>query len=177
MQTHFKTAIIRKPTENFARGLTTSNLGSPEYDLISQQHSAYVDALRSIGLEVIELVEAPDYPDAHFVEDTAVILPEVNVITRPGADSRRGEATLMASVIEAYGATTRIVDPGTLDGGDVLVVGRDVFIGISERTNAEGAGQLGEIVEPHGYNWHCVSVGEGLHLKSDVNAVGCLLGW
>ncbi len=172
MQTYFKTAIIRKPAKTFARGLSTSNLGSPDYDLILKQHGAYVEALRFIGLDVIELEEEPVYPDAHFVEDTAVVTPDVAVITNPGALPRRGEEDSIAPVLAKYRRTAQIEAPATVDGGDVLMVGKHFFIGISERTNKAGAGQLGNILENCGNTWEPIAVGAGLHLKSSINFVG-----
>ena len=172
MQKYFKSAITRKPAKNFARGLTTSNLGAPDYDLISKQHDAYVKALRSIGLEVVELAEEPGYPDAHFVEDTAVVTPEVAVITNLGAAPRRGEEDTIAPVLARYRRTTRIEAPGTVDGGDVLMVGKHFFIGISERTNKPGAAQLGNILEDYGNTWEPIPVSAGLHLKSSINFLG-----
>lgn len=172
MDTYFKTAITRKPAKNFARGLTTSNLGSPDYDLISTQHDAYVEALRSIGLDVIELAEEPVYPDAHFVEDTAVVTPDVAVITNPGAAPRRGEEDTIAPVLARYRRTTRIEAPATVDGGDILMVDKHFFIGISERTNIAGARQLGKILEGYGNTWQTIPVGAGLHLKSSINYLG-----
>jgi dimethylargininase len=172
MQTYFKTAITRKPAKNFARGLSTSNLRSPDYDIISKQHGAYVETLRSIGLDVIELEEAPAYPDAHFVEDTAVVTPDVAVITNPGAAPRKGEEDTIAPVLAKYRRTARIEAPATVDGGDVLMVGKHFFIGISERTNKAGAEQLGTIIEDYGNTWELIVVNAGLHLKSNINFLG-----
>ena len=167
----FKYAITRRPGKTFDRGITTSNLGAPSYDLILKQHALYLKTLNSIGLEVIELDPQPDYPDAHFVEDTAVVISEVAVITRPGAVSRRGEEETIAEVLRRYREIEHIQAPGTLDGGDVLMIGNHFLIGISERTNPEGAKQLGGILEKYGKTWTAIQVGAGLHLKSSVNHV------
>jgi dimethylargininase len=168
----FTTAITRKPAKTCAGGLTTSNFGPPDYDLVSRQHNAYVAALRKFGLGVIELAEEPDFPDAHFVEDTAVVTPDVAVIANLGAAPRRGEESSIKPVVAKYRRTEHIKAPGTLDGGDVLMVGKHFFIGISERTNHAGAEQLGDILELNGYTWEPILVGAGLHLKSSVNYVG-----
>jgi dimethylargininase len=168
----FTFALTRKPGRNFIRGLTTANLGPPNYELILKQHACYVDALQTIGVDVIELDPQPDYPDAHFVEDTAVVIPEVAVITRPGATARQGEEESIAEVMRQYREIEHIQAPGTLDGGDVLMIGNHFFIGISERTNAEGAKQLGGILEKYGKTWTAIQVGAGLHFKSSVNYVG-----
>jgi len=168
----FTYAITREPGNNFARGITTSNLGPPDYELMIRQHRAYVDTLGALGLEIIELDPLPDYPDAYFVEDTAIVTPDVAVITRSGAKSRRGEEKAVERVLDQYRRTERIRAPGTVDGGDVLAVDSHFFIGISGRTNREGAEQLGHILEKYGNTWTPVPVRAGLHLKSSVNVVG-----
>ena len=168
----FAYALTRKPGRNFSQGLTTANLGPPNYEQILKQHATYVDALKTIGIDVIELDPLPDYPDAHFVEDTAVVMPEVAVITRPGAASRQGEEESIADVLKQYREIEYIQNPGTLDGGDVLMIGNCFFIGISERTNLEGAEQLGRILEKYGKTWTSIQVGASLHFKSSVNYSG-----
>lgn len=168
----FAFALTRKPGRNFIQGLTTANLGPPDYELILKQHACYVDALKTIGIEVIELGPQPDYPDAHFVEDTAVVIPEVAVITRPGAAARQGEEESISEVLRQYREIEHIQAPGTLDGGDVLMIGNHFFIGISERTNPEGAKQLGGILKKYGKTWTTIQVGAGLHFKSSVNYGG-----
>jgi dimethylargininase len=169
MYTH---AITRKPGKNFGDGITTANLSSPNYDLIIDQHKVYVAALRSAGMEVIVLDALPDYPDAYFVEDTAVVTPQVAVITNPGADARKGEVDSIEPVLSRYRKIARIRTPGTLDGGDVFIAAEHCFIGISDRTNPEGAEQLGQILEQSGYKWTPIPVTGGLHLKSSVNYIG-----
>ncbi|MCP4107784.1 MAG: amidinotransferase [Desulfobacteraceae bacterium] len=168
----FTNAIARKPGENFAKGLTTSNLGTPYYELLVTQHEAYIQTLRHLGLDIVVLESQTDYPDAYFVEDTAVVTPDVAVITNPGAMSRKGEEETIEPVLARYRKTVRIRPPGTVDGGDVLMVGTHFFIGISERTNKEGASQLGAVLEEYGNTWTSVKIGEGLHLKSSINYVG-----
>lgn len=169
----FTNAIVRTPCPNFADGLTTSgHLGNPDFDLMLSQHEAYVEALRGLGLTVDVLAEQPAYPDAHFVEDTAVVCDEVAVITNPGAPARNGEQVTVEPALAAYKPVARIEAPGTLDGGDVLQVGKRFFVGLSERTNAEGAKQFARIVAEHGYETTTVPVGEGLHFKSGVNHIG-----
>lgn len=169
---NFKYAITRKPGENFARGITTVDLGPPDYTLMVYQHARYIDILRSLGLEVVVLDTLEAYPDAYFVEDTAVVLPEVAIIANPGAMSRNGEQHAIEPVLSKYRIVKHIKPPGTLDGGDVLQVGKQVFVGISQRTNKKGAEQFGMIVSEYGYNWTPIMVESGLHLKSSVNFVG-----
>ncbi|BCS96149.1 hydrolase [Desulfoluna limicola] len=168
----FQKAIVRKPCKNFAKGITTQTLGAPDYDTMVAQHAAYADALKELGLAV-EMLEAEEaYPDAHFVEDTAVVFPEAAVITNPGADARKGEEVTIKKALAAHRTIEEITAPGTVDGGDILMVDRHFFIGVSDRTNMEGAAQLGAIVEKYGYTWATVPVAAGLHFKSSVNYVG-----
>jgi dimethylargininase len=168
----FTHAITRKIGANFSQGITTAKNESHSYDLIVSQHEAYRETLRSFGLEVIVLNSLPHYPDAYFVEDTAVVTPQVAVVTIPGAISRRGEADAIAPVLADYRKIKRIQPPGTVDGGDVLRVDNHFIIGISERTNKKGAEQLGKILQRFGNTWATVPVRSGLHLKSSVNLVG-----
>jgi dimethylargininase len=168
----YSQAITRKPCKNFGAGITSSNLGKPDYSLMLQQHHAYVDTLNNLGLQVTELEVLDDYPDAHFVEDTAVVVPEIVIIARPGAKIRRGEEITIEDELAKYKNIEKIKAPGTVDGGDVLITGKKVYIGISERTNREGANQLSEILKKFGYDSTYISVNKGLHLKSDVNYIG-----
>ncbi len=169
----FSHAIARKPGKNFAQGLTTTVAAKPpQYELLCKQHESYLETLKSCGLEITLLDSLPDYPDAYFVEDTAVVTPDVAIITNPGAKDRNGEEAFMAPVLAEFRKTQRIVAPGTVDGGDVLQVGSHFFIGLSERTNKAGAAQLGRILENYANSWITVEVGAGLHFKSSVNYVG-----
>jgi dimethylargininase len=168
----FERAIVRKPGANCAQGLTHAALGPPDFELLTAQHEAYVATLRSLGLAVEILPALPDYPDAYFVEDVAVITPQVAVITNPGAEARSGEEAFIVETVKKYRPLAFIEPPGKLDGGDVLQVGDQFFIGVSERTNEEGAAQLGRILEKAGYTWTTIAVAGGLHLKSDVSSIG-----
>ncbi len=166
------TAIVREPGENFAAGITSAGLGPPDPDLALAQHRAGCDALRDAGLEVVVLPADPRHPDGCFVEDTAVVLDEVAVITRPGDPSRRGEVEAVADVLARYRPLERIHAPGRLDGGDVLRCGDHLYIGRSARTNRAGAEQLAQIVSAHRYTSSEVPVDEGLHLKTEVTGLG-----
>ncbi len=170
----FTHAILRVPGPNFASGLTTvsSSNDPPDYARILGQHAAYAGALQGLGLQLTVLEPLPAFPDAYFVEDVAVITPEVAVVTRPGAPERRGEEQPMAPVLAHHRSLASIEAPGTLDGGDVLIVERTVFVGLSNRTNEEGAAQLERALSPHGYKICTVPVDGGLHLKSSVNTLG-----
>jgi len=164
----YSKAILRRPGRNFAEGITTSNLGKPDFEKAIEQHSAYCDALTRCGLELIVLEADKRYPDGCFVEDTAIVTGEVAVITRPGAASRMGEETEISAVLSEFRKIETINHPGTLDGGDVLRVENHFFIGISGRTNREGARQLSAILSEYGYTASETEVGAGLHLKSGI---------
>lgn len=135
------------------------------------QHEAYEAALRALGCEVRRVEAAPDLADSVFIEDTAVVLDEVAVITRPGAESRREETVAVERALAPLRPLVRIVAPGTLDGGDVLVVGRRVFVGRTGRTNDAGIAQLRAALAPHGYTTTAVDVTGCLHLKTAVTAL------
>lgn len=135
------------------------------------QHQAYREALVRLGCEVVALPEQPSMPDAVFVEDVAIVTDEVAVMTRPGAPSRRGEGASVAAVLERFRPLHAIEAPGTLDGGDVLRIGRRVFVGESARTNADGIAQLRAILAPHGCTVQGVPTHGCLHLKSAVTAL------
>jgi len=136
------------------------------------QHAAYVEALESLGLEIHTLDALEEFPDAHFVEDTAVVTAELAVITRPGAAERRGEEASIEAALAGYRPIRRIEAPGAVDGGDVLEIDGHFFIGLSQRTNEAGADQLGRALEGVGATWSTVPVGDGLHFKSSVNELG-----
>jgi dimethylargininase len=139
--------------------------------LAARQHAAYEDALRKAGCAVIRLPPEPDRPDSVFVEDAAVVLDDVAVITRPGAPSRRGETVSAADALRTYRRLVSIEEPGTLDGGDVLVSGKTVYVGVGARSNAEGVRQLAAFLAPLGYRVRGVEVSGCLHLKSAATLV------
>ena len=136
-----------------------------------QQHRGYCDALHALGCRVIALAPQHDLPDAVFVEDTAVVLDELAVLTRPGAQARRDEVASVAAALAEWRPLAGIVSPGTLDGGDVLRIGRRLYVGASARSNAAGIAQLAALVEPHGYSVQAVATSGCLHLKSAVTAL------
>jgi dimethylargininase len=173
--TPFTRALCRTPGADAASGLTTSSaLGAPDHVRLLAQHAAYVDTLRGLGLTVDVLPPLPGFPDAYFVEDPVVFTPSVALVTRPGAAARLGEAEAIAPALAKYAdkRVERVEAPATLDGGDVLCAGGHWFIGLSDRTNAEGAASLGKVLEAQGLRWTSVPVGAGLHLKSSVNSLG-----
>ena len=135
------------------------------------QHAAYERGLAELGVTIIQVPTAPDLPDAVFVEDTAIVLPEIAVITRPGAPRRRLETPAVATVLAEYRSLSCLTPPATLDGGDVLHVGRTLYVGRSGRSNAEGIEQLARLVAPFGYRVLPVELSGCLHLKSAVTLV------
>jgi dimethylargininase len=142
-----------------------------DLDRARTEHLAYEDALRAAGCRVERLSAGDDMPDSVFIEDTAVVVDEVAVIARPGALSRRVETAAVVDSMRRFRKLRTIVGPGTLDGGDVLVVGRQVFVGRSSRTNEEGCDQLTAALEPYDYQVRTVEVRGCLHLKSAVTAL------
>jgi dimethylargininase len=139
-------------------------------ELAREQHAAYVAALETTGAVVTVLPEEPDLPDATFVEDTVIVLDELAVLCRPGAKSREPEVARIKSVIEKHRKVESILAPGTLEGGDVLCVGRTVYVGLSSRTNVEGLRQLRQIIARFGYSVVPVRVKGCLHLKTAVTS-------
>lgn len=175
MSFRFTRAIVRPPSSNFADGLTSVSLGAPDFALALEQHAKYCDALAERGLELIRLPEDPAHPDATFVEDVAVLSPKCNVLTRPGAPSRAGEVTAIRAALIALGIKlSEIETPGTLDGGDICEAGNHFFIGVSQRTNWDGAAQLAALLEKAGYGSSCIDIRMVpgiLHLKSGIAAL------
>jgi dimethylargininase len=145
-----------------------SYIGRASIDLqrARQQHQGYVNELAARGCELRWLPALPQHADGVFVEDTAVVLPELTVITRPGAASRRAEVDSVAATLAAHTPLVHVRDPGTLEGGDVLRIGRRLYVGISGRTNAAGLEQLAAALAPFGYTVHGVGLRDCLHLKS-----------
>ena len=169
---NFSNAIVRKPGINFSKGITTSKLGKPDITLALQQHEAYCRTLEKCGLIVERLEAVPPFPDSVFVEDTAIITGKIAIIARPGDPRRRGEEKIIEESISKYRSLVYIKEPGTVDGGDICQAGDHFFIGISERTNLEGAGQLESILSEYGYSSSLIKVNHTLHLKSGFNYIG-----
>jgi dimethylargininase len=136
------------------------------------QHDAYERALAELGARVISLPALPGHPDAVFVEDPALVLDEVAVITAMGVASRRGERDSLAAALEEFRPVIRMRDPVRLEGGDVMRIGRVLYVGLSARTNEEGVAQLAEILAPFGYKVRVVEMRDCLHLKSACSFVG-----
>ena len=160
-------ALVREVSPQLAQcQLTHLERAAIDAQRAMRQHRDYTQSLQALGCSLEWLPPLPQYPDSVFVEDTAVVLAEVAVVTRPGAASRRGET---ATVAQALGLRTRvsaIAEPGCLDGGDVLHSGRTLHVGASGRTNEAGIDQLGALLRPHGYRVEKVRLAGCLHLKS-----------
>ncbi len=136
------------------------------------QHKAYQDCLAELGVRVVSLPAEPGLPDAVFVEDPAVVLDEVAIISNMGAPSRRPEAQSLPNVLSRYRPLRFLAEPATLDGGDVLRIDRSVFVGLSQRTNRDGIAQLRHLLGPYGYDVRPVEVSGCLHLKSACSYLG-----
>jgi len=164
----FNYIIARTPCKALIDGISSADDGKPNYELAMKQHLAYLDALRMCGVEILLLPPLENYPDSVFVEDPALCTKHCGIVTRPGADSRRGEIDSIEPALRRfYGDNVeRIEAPGTLDAGDVMMVGDTFYIGLSARTNAEGANQLVVILEKHGLTGRLVTMEKVLHLKT-----------
>ena len=166
-------AITRKLSPAITRcELTHLRREAIDVALAVRQHEAYERCLARLGCRVVSLPSEPDLPDSVFVEDAAIVVDELAVVTRPGAASRRAETASIARALERFRPLAAVRAPGTLDGGDVLRVGRRVFAGLSERSDAGGIDQLRDLLSPHGYIVEALPVTGCLHLKSAVTQVG-----
>lgn len=165
-------AITRQVSPAFADCELTHLTREPiDVGLARRQHAAYEALLEELGCAVERLPAEPGLPDSVFVEDAAVVVDEVAVVTRPGAQSRRGETASVAAALGRHRPLARIEAPGTLDGGDVLRLGRRVFVGLSARTNSDGVEQLAALLAPVGYAVEGVPLHDCLHLKTAVTGV------
>jgi dimethylargininase len=167
------TAILRDVSSSLAQCELTHIAREPiDLAVARSQHLVYGELHRGLGCEVVFLPEESDLPDAVFVEDTAVVLPELAIITRPGAPSRRPEIPSIAKALARYRPLAQIASPGTIDGGDVLVSGKTLFIGQTQRTNGDAIEQVARLLQPYGYVVRGVEVNGCLHLKSAVTLCG-----
>ena len=167
----FTSAIVRTPAKSIVEGLTESKaLGAPNYEQAIIQHQSYIDSLKMCGLDVTVLEPCEEYPDSTFLEDVALITPSCAIITRPGAYSRRGEVKEIESVLRNRFNNVQVIEtPGTLEGGDVMMVGNHYYIGLSNRTNLEGAKQIIEILNKYGMSGSTISLNKMLHLKTGLS--------
>ena len=166
----FTNAIVRRPCAEMVNGITTATLGKPDFEKAQKQHELYIAALQACGLKVHILEADSRFPDSTFIEDVAVCTPYCGIVTNPGALSRRGERDAMSDVLSGFYKNVReITSPGTLDAGDVMMVGPDYYIGLSERTNNEGADQLIRILRKYNLNGITVKMDKMLHLKTGLS--------
>ena len=142
-----------------------------DVDRARQQHAQYEAALKDLGLAVLSLPEEPDLPDSVFVEDAALVLDEIAIITRPGAASRRPETKSIAQILAPFRELRHIQAPAHVDGGDILRLGRRIYLGVTQRSDTNAMEQMQEMLTPLGYDVHAVPVQGCLHLKSAVTEV------
>lgn len=165
----FTRAITRLPAQSIVHGLRVEDMDNPDYEQMLLDHAHYVATLKEAGARVTELSALEAYPDAVFVEDVALCLPEAAILMRPGAASRRGEVDEMKSTLrEAYDEVFKIEGPGFIEGGDILTTSTEVLVGRSARTDAAGVAELAAIVSNWGYRLREVMTPEDvLHFKTD----------
>ena len=172
----FTRAIVCPPAEGFDTGITSAALGPPDWTLALEQHEVYCRALERLGLTLARLAPDPTYPDGTFVEDAAIVTARGAILTRPGAASRAGEVAVVEPVLANwFPELSAIVDPGTADGGDCCEAGEHFFIGISHRTNPEGAAQLSAWLAERGFRALTIDirkVPDLLHLKTGLSWLG-----
>ena len=165
-------AITRDVSPRFNECEITHIERSPiDVHIARAQHHTYVQALKELGCAVLELPAEDDLPDSVFVEDTAVILRDVALLTRPGADSRKPETDSIASALAPYREIVRIQPPATVDGGDVLVLGKKIYVGMSSRSSLAAVTQMNNLLGKYGYETQGVELRDCLHLKSAVTRV------
>lgn len=164
----FSNIIVRRPAKSLVNGITSNpELGKPDYKEALKQHDNYIEALKKCGVRVHVLEAREEFPDSCFVEDVAVCTKHFVMVTSPGAESRKGEEKeIIQELKKFYSDMEYIQAPGTLEGGDVMMIGDHFYIGLSERTNAEGARQLIKALESHGLTGSVVKMKEMLHLKT-----------
>jgi dimethylargininase len=166
-------AIVRPVPDTLAGCELTHQTRTPiDVERARHQHAAYVDMLGTLGCTVVQLPRLDEHPDSVFVEDTMLVLPEVAIALRPGAPSRRGEVQSVTEQVMHHRPVHPIESPATVDGGDLLVVGRNIHIGLSSRSSADALDQLQRLLDPWGYTLHGIPVDRCLHLKSAATSIG-----
>lgn len=163
----FQNAIVRRPCKNMVNGITGADLGKPDYENALKQHDNYIAALKRCGVKVTIMEADEDYPDSTFIEDTALLTPACAIITNPGAPSRQKEVETVKTVVSRfYDVVEEIKNPGTVEAGDIMMVGNHFYIGLSARTNTEGANQMIEILNKYGMTGSVIKFEKVLHLKT-----------
>ncbi len=165
--------IVREPCEEMVNGLSSANLGVPDFQLALTQHRAYINALERCCTSIVTLPADPQFPDSVFIEDPAILIGEAAILTRPGAVTRRGEMDGLRHVLSKYfPVIEEIHSPGTLEGGDVIKIEDHYYIGLSDRTNKDGARQLMHILEKYGKSASTITLKRYLHLKTGIAWLG-----
>jgi len=168
----FKQSIVRKPGKSFLDGITTSNLGVPDYQKALEQHTNYIETLKKCGVQV-KILEADErFPDSTFVEDPAVVTEKCAIVTNPGVESRNDEKIDIKETLKLFYDNIEEIKEGTLEGGDVLRVENHFYIGLSLRTNEQGAQSLKDILTKYGYTASFVPLQNFLHLKTGISYLG-----
>ena len=164
----FSHIIARTPAKSLINGLTSANLGKPDYQKALDQHNNYIRALQQCDVDITILPASEEFPDSVFVEDVALCTPHCAIITRPGAESRRAETALITEAINRFypNKVEYIQAPGTVEAGDIMMVDKHFYIGLSARTNQEGAKQMIAILEKYGLSGSVVTLEKVLHLKT-----------
>ena len=163
----FTKAIVRTPCEAMVNGLSSAELGLPDYHNALVQHADYIEALKECGLQVTVLPADENFPDSTFVEDVALMTPPCAILTNPGAPTRTLETrSMLGTIREFYKKVEMIKEPGHVEAGDIMMVGGHYYIGLSERTDQAGAGQMITILESYGLQGSMVELTEVLHLKT-----------
>lgn len=170
---NFSKAIVCRPCKSMVNGLTSQNLGLPDFQKAKKQHDSYIKQLQNAGLDVIILEAQDEFPDSCFVEDPAVVIAELAIITSLGDKTRRGETILIEDTLKKiYTNIQKIELPATFEGGDVLLVEKDFYVGLSKRTNIEGINRFREIVSKYGYSVTAIELNKFLHLKTGITYLG-----
>ena len=166
----FQKAITRMPSKSIIYGITETNNGAPNYNLAVKQHELYINALQKCNLEVVALEANESFPDWCFVEDVALLTKKCAIITRPGAKSRLHEIDSIEITLKKHFTNIeRITESGTIEGGDIMMVGNHYYIGLSKRTNSNGAQQMIKILEKYGFTASTVTLQNVLHLKTGLS--------
>ena len=166
----FTSAIVKTPCKNMVKGITTTNLGQPDYKVALEQHKNYIQALEQCGLKVIVLDPDENLPDSTFIEDACLITPGCAIITNPGADSRKEETISVGKAVKKLGIPLEeIITPATLDAGDIMMVQNHYYTGLSERTNSAGALQLKNILKKYKLTSSSITLENVLHLKTGIS--------
>ena len=166
----FTKAIVRQPAPTMVDGITSASLGVPNYEKAVSQHQAYVNVLKSSGLDVTILEAKPDFPDSVFIEDAALLTSQCAILARPGAQTRTGEVEFVSDSVKSfYDNVYEISAPSSVEAGDIMMVGSHYYIGLSARTNLDGANQLIGFLSNHGMTGSTVEMHEFLHLKTGLS--------